>query len=111
MPRELRLFEDFDRREVHDIFDPDSSFTPQSGCWGLWGILKIPEREQDYVFFVTFGQQQSGHVFQEGIDTNGILTWQSQPKQRLVDKKIQGFIAHDYLKNNIYLLLRTQDRI
>jgi hypothetical protein len=38
----LALYEDYSREEVHDIFDPDSAFTPQTGIWGLHGIVKIP---------------------------------------------------------------------
>jgi hypothetical protein len=69
--RDLILYADYSREEVHDIFDPDSSFIPQAGTWGLQGIVKVPDRPGDYVFFVSFGQRQSGHEFDEGITTEG----------------------------------------
>jgi hypothetical protein len=104
----LKLYEDYSREEVHDIFAPDTAFTPQSGTWGLQGIVPIPNRPGDFVFFVTLGQEQAGHVFDEGITEDGVLTWQSQPRQGLGHPQIQEFIEHDELKNSIYLFLRTR---
>ena len=57
----LIRYKDYSREEVHNIFSGDSTFTPQAGTWGLQGIVSIPDRDGDYVFFVTFGQSQSGH--------------------------------------------------
>jgi hypothetical protein len=108
--RKLILYDDYSRNEVHDIFDPESTFSPQAGTWGLHGIIEIPDRPRDYVFFVTFGQIQATHEFDEGITPEGVLRWQSQPKQRLSDRTIQNLIAHDEDKNSIYLFLRTKSR-
>lgn len=105
--KNLIQYELYNRQEVHDIFDPNSTFKSGTGTWGLQGILKIPKREKDYVFFVTVGQSQSGHTFEEGITEDGILTWQSQPKQTLHHPQIINFINHNHLINNIYLFLRT----
>jgi uncharacterized protein DUF3883/uncharacterized protein DUF3427 len=104
----LRLYEDYSREEVHYIFAPDTAFTPQSGTWGLQGIVPIPDRPGDFVFFVTLGQEQAGHVFDEGITEDGVLTWQSQPRQGLSHPQIREFIEHDELRNAIYLFLRTR---
>jgi hypothetical protein len=52
----LELYRDYTRKEVHDIFAPDTPFTPQSGTWGLHGIIAVPDRPKDFLFFVTFGQ-------------------------------------------------------
>lgn len=104
----LKLYNQYDRIDVHDIFDPFSPFSTGSGTWGIHGIVRIPNRENDYVFFVTFGQAMMGHKFEEEITEEGILTWQSQPKQKLSDKAIRNFINHDHLTNNIYLFLRTR---
>ena len=106
----LKLYEDYVREEVHDIFAPDVPFTPQAGTWGLQGIVAIPDRPGDYVFFVTLGQRQSEHVFDEGITEDGVLSWQSQPQQDLHNRRIREFIDHDELKNSIYLLFRTSAR-
>jgi hypothetical protein len=104
--RSLIQYETYDRQEVHDIFDPTSTFKSGTGTWGLQGIIKLPNREKDYVFFVSFGQSQSGHTFEEEITEDGILTWQSQPKQTLQHPQIIDFFNHDHLINNIYLFLR-----
>jgi hypothetical protein len=65
--RSLVLYQDYTRDEVHDLFDPTSAFTAQAGTWGLQGIIEIPDRPRDYVFFVTFGKSQAAHQFDEGI--------------------------------------------
>jgi hypothetical protein len=101
--RELRPHEDYNREEVHDIFAPDTSFTPQAGTWGLHGIVKMPDREGDFVLFVTFGKSEGDHEFDEGISTNGVLRWQSQPRQRLNDDMIERFIAHNENVSSISL--------
>ncbi|BDH62875.1 hypothetical protein MTP04_30050 [Lysinibacillus sp. PLM2] len=104
----LELYKQYNRKDVHDIFDPFSNFSTGSGTWGIHGIVKIPNREGDYVFFVTFGQSKLGHAFDEEITEDGILTWQSQPRQTFEDLVIKNLINHDHLKNNIYLFLRTR---
>jgi len=108
--RTLTLYEDYTRQDVHSIFDPDSTFTPQAGTWGMQGIVKLPGRVGDFIFFVTFGRQQSDHDFDEGITPEGVLRWQSQPKQRLSDNDIREMIGHDEAINSIYLFLRTSAR-
>ncbi|MFC7441173.1 DUF3427 domain-containing protein [Laceyella putida] len=105
---QLQRYQQYSRKEVHDIFDPYSPFTPSTGTWGMQGIVKIPNRLKDYVFFVTFGQKQGDHTFDESITEDGILTWQSQPKQGLHDQSIRDFISHDHLNHNIHLFLRTR---
>lgn len=105
---QLKLFNQYTRKEVHDIFDPLSPFSVGAGTWGIHGIVKIPDKKQDYVFFVTFGQNKLGHTFEEEITKDGILTWQSQPRQKLNDKLIETLINHNHFDDNIYLFLRTQ---
>ena len=107
MPRPLVRYEDYTREEVHDLFSPRTTFTPQSGTWGLQGIVSVPGRPSDYVFFVTYGQKQGDHEFDEGVTEDGVLTWQSQPKQRFADRQIQELIKHNEDTNSIHLFLRT----
>jgi len=71
--RPLHLFDDYSRRDVHDIFDPDSDFTPGAGSWGLAGIIE--HQPGDFVLFVTFGQEQGEHQFDESVTTDGVVTW------------------------------------
>jgi uncharacterized protein DUF3883/uncharacterized protein DUF3427 len=108
--RQLILYNDYSREEVHDIFDQKTTFTPQAGTWGLHGFVEVPDRPRDYVFFVTFGQKQADHEFNEGITADGVFRWQSQPRQRLGDPIIEQFIAHDDDRNSVYLFLRTASR-
>jgi hypothetical protein len=106
----LSQYHDYSREEVHDIFAFGTPFTPQAGTWGLHGIVAIPERPNDFVFFVTFGQTQGDHVFDEGVTEDGVLTWQSQPRQGLGSEQIQQLIRHDELQSSIFLFLRTNKR-
>ena len=104
---ELQLWKTYNREEIHGIFSPTTTFTPQTGTWGLQGIVKIPDRPGDYVFLVTFGTEQNNHLFDESITQDGVLTWQSQPKQSFSSPVIQELIAHDERTNGIHLFLRT----
>jgi hypothetical protein len=106
----LKLRELYSRREIHGVFSPDTTFTPQAGTWGLHGIIKIPNRDGDFVFIVTYGQSQGDHDFDEGITSDGVLSWQSQPSQDLQNKVIHQLILHNDLTNNIYLFLRENKR-
>lgn len=102
----LKLYGEYTRRDVHAIFSPDTEFVPQVGTWGLQGMVRVPERQGDWVFFVTFGQAQGDHIFDESITEEGVLSWQSQPSQGLSSPIIKEFINHDERINNIYLFLR-----
>ena len=96
----------YTRKEVHDIFEPNTNFQIGCGAWGLRGIVRI-KKTKDYVFFVTYGSEQAGYKFEEGIDKNGILIWQSQPSQSFDSSDIKNFINHDEKVNNIYLFKRN----
>lgn len=111
MSRVLTLYETYSRQDVHDIFDPSTHFTPAAGTWGLWGIVPVRGKEGDFVLFVTFGREQAGHQFDEWITEDGVINWQSQPRQSLADRQIQQFIYHDPSLNNIYLFLRTEKKV
>jgi len=104
----LRVGNFYSRKDVHGIFSPNTVFTPQAGSWGLWGIVRVPERDGDWVFFVTLGQTQGDHTFDESITTDGVLSWQSQPSQGFDSETIKSFISHDERINNIHLFLRSK---
>jgi len=74
----------------------------------LQGIISISDRPGDFVFFVSYGQRQADHTFEEGVTEEGILTWQSQPRQRLSHPQIQVLIRHNEDINSIYLFLRPR---
>ena len=110
-PMELRRYAAYTRRDSHDLFDPLSPFTPQSGTWGMQGTVRLQNRARDWVFFVTFGRRQSGHQFEEEISPQGVLTWQSQPHQRLMDRTIGEWTHQDHARDNIFLFLRRTPTI
>jgi hypothetical protein len=61
--KRLILYQDYTRKDVHDIFEPDSRFTPQSGKWGISGIVQIADREGD---FVTDAELKDGDTIRFG---------------------------------------------
>lgn len=106
----LELYELYSRNDVQNIFDPDYQFEPSRGTWGLHGVVRIPHKQNDWVFFVTYGQSQSGHEFDEGITPDGVLTWQSQPSQGFDNERIQKWINQDLMVDKIHLFLRPHKR-
>lgn len=108
--KSLKLRDLYSRKDIHGIFSPDTRFTPQAGTWGLHGIIKIPNSDNDFVFIVTYGQSQGDHDFDEGITSDGVLSWQSQPRQDFQNRVIQRLIAHNDLSDNIYLFLRESKK-
>jgi len=106
--KNLKLWEEYTREEIHSIFSPDTVFTPQAGTWGLHGMIKIPDRHGDWVFLVTLGNQQGDHIFDESITEDGVLSWQSQPRLDFSSDAIESLINHDDRVNNIHLFLRAK---
>lgn len=104
----LVKYSEYNRKEVHDLFVPGKEYKPWAGAWGSSGLVRLPTSKSDFVFFVTFGTEISGHRFDEGITRDGVLSWQSQPAQSLSTPRIQQLIRHDEDKNDIFLLLRTE---
>jgi hypothetical protein len=109
MARKLEKYEDYGREAIHEIFSPETPFSRGAGSWGIRGIIEIPQRKNDFVFLVTYGQRTGDHNFEEYITENGVLRWQSQPSQTVRTDQIKKFLLHDCEKNSIYLFLRTDD--
>jgi hypothetical protein len=106
----LTLYQQYSRSEVQRLFDKDYNFQASRGTWGLQGVVRVPNRPNDWVFFVSYGQSQSGHSFDEGITPEGVLTWQSQPSQGLLDARVQQWITQDTNVDRIYLFLRPNKK-
>jgi hypothetical protein len=43
----LALYEEYSRKDVHAIFSPETNFTPQTGTWGLQGVVPLSDRPGD----------------------------------------------------------------
>lgn len=111
MNKKLERYKFYTRKEVFDIFSPkNKTFSPGAGDWGNHGIIPIPETN-DFIFYITYGTILENHTFDEGINENGILTWQSQPRMNLKNETIKKLIKHDATNSNIYLFLRTEKKL
>lgn len=97
----------YDRRDIATTLAPGYPFKPQRGSWGISGIVRFGVGF-NYVFFVSFGQTQAGHEFDEAVYLSGVLRWQSQPAQELTSPTIQRLISHNHLEKDILLFLRTK---
>jgi hypothetical protein len=94
----LQRYSFYDRRNVAAALEPTYPFQSQRGSWGISGIVRFGVGP-NYVFFVSFGQTQAGHDFDEAVYSNGVVRWQSQPAQKLTTPMIEQLIQHDHLKN------------
>jgi hypothetical protein len=108
-PYGFALYQSYDREAVARALSPEYKFQPQVGTWGLQGIVPFHDGH-DYAFFVTLGQVQGEHRFDEAIYESGIVRWQSQPSQGLADRRIRDFISHDENVNDILLFMRARPR-
>jgi hypothetical protein len=94
---------------------------PQGSPRGLLAAYSLHSADRDMGFargcrdpgptavvrlLVTFGQRQGKHEYDESITADGVLTWQSQPRQRLRDSTIKQLIDHDDQVRTIHLFLR-----
>ncbi|OQB28034.1 MAG: hypothetical protein BWY10_00838 [Chloroflexi bacterium ADurb.Bin180] len=68
---QLKLYADYTRQKVHDIRAPGSRFRPHLGTWGQHGIVQVPERDGDFAFLVTFGQEWADRKCREWITEVG----------------------------------------
>jgi hypothetical protein len=107
----LNLYSQYSRRDVQQIFDAYYNFRPGTGSWGLQGVVRVPHRSNDWVFFVTYGQSQAGQEFDKGITLDGVLTWQSQPNQGLLDKRVQQWVSQNPEVDQTSLFLRPNKQV
>lgn len=103
--KKLELYQNYNREEIHSIFSPETTFTPQAGTWGLHGLVRIGN-SKDFVFMVTAGTVVGEHEFDEGFTEDGVFRWQSQPKNTLKTQMIVDLINHDEVSNNVFLFYR-----
>jgi hypothetical protein len=82
-------------------------FTPSRGTWGMQGIIKIPDRPKDFIFFVTYGQQQGEHVFEEGITES----FSSDGSPRYIEVKTTKGSIHTafYMSSNEVAFARERE--
>lgn len=108
----LGLLKEYEREDVHAIFSPHTKFTKGSGIWGAWGIVPLTTEDinKEFVLFISIGAEQSGYVFDEKVSEDGILDWQSQPKNQSLDHKdIKKIIEKN--DNIIHLFYRREKRV
>jgi hypothetical protein len=99
----------YTREDVARILAPDYRFQAQVGSWGLHGIVRFGDGP-NFALFVTLGQVQGQHHFDEAVYESGVVRWQSQPRQSLDNRVIRELIAHDDSKNDVLLFLRSRSR-
>ncbi len=72
------------------------------------GIVRLQNpTTQGFVLFVNLEQHYTDK-FEESIDSNGVLTWQSQPSQTLSSSIVQELIHHQESNTPVYLFLQTK---
>jgi hypothetical protein len=104
---DLRLYAEYSRKEVHDIFAKFSPFHPQVGVWGMNGVVRISKDSDDFVFFVRLDRGSKYAVGQE-LAEDGTLKWLAPLQQDLKSPLIQALIKHAHPISKIYLFLKTK---
>jgi len=98
----------YSREDIYNIFN---SPRPIDSIWRQWGIINlgkyISEMKDDFIFLLTKGSEISGHLFDEGITEEGVLSWQTQPQNSFKSQSVKKFIKHDERLNNIYFFYRN----
>ncbi len=106
----LEKYQKYSRRDVHQIFKVENLFDQ---IWRMWGIINLGkyrrEMDGDFIFFVTIGSSVDGKQWDEGITSNGVVSWQSQNQNSLTSPNILKLINHDEQVNNIYYFYRQDE--
>lgn len=99
----------YSREEVYALFNPPDEI---NSTWKQWGIVPlgkfIHEMKDDFIFYLTKGSEVRGHSFDEGITSEGVLSWQSQTQNSFKSPNIKKFIEHNESLNNIYFFYREK---
>lgn len=99
------LWQKYTREQAQNAFLPGTPF--KRGSWGMTGIVRIQQQSSTaFVLFVNLAQHYTD-VFEESIDNDGVLTWQSQPSQTLDSKVVQELIHHQETQTTVHLFLQT----
>lgn len=100
------LWKKYTHEDAQAAFLPGSSF--KRGSWGMSGIVRLQNpTTQGFVLFVNLEQHYTDK-FEESIDSNGVLTWQSQPSQTLSSSVVQELIHHQENNSPVHLFLQTK---
>lgn len=102
----LHRYQQYDRQQIAQCFEPNAPFTRGAGRWGIPGIIETPKQSGNFVFIVTLGKPVEGNPYQDAITEDGYLIWESQTRQNFETEAIQKMLAHDSSRKNIYLFLR-----
>ncbi len=102
--RQLVFYQGYTRREIHDLFDPDSMWGLQGGAWVSSPMVALPHRPGDFVFLLTLDRQRES----DRVTTEGVLVW--GPDASTSGQMIEDLARHDDTHNIIHLFLRTDSR-
>ena len=105
----LEKYQEYSRKDIHKIFKVENLFDQ---IWKMWGIINLGkyrgEMDGDFIFFVTIGSSVDGKQWDEGITSNGVVSWQSQNQNSLTSPNTLKLIKHDEQVNNIYYFYRQE---
>lgn len=104
------LLSKYNRKEISQLFEPDSKFTAGSGRWGISGIIKLKNDTDDLIFIVTIEKPHSGNPYEDSLTDDGLLLWETQKKMDVDSLFVNRLRAHDHNASNIHLFLRYQEK-
>lgn len=98
-------YQKYDRRQSHDILEPETRYTHQAGTWGLQGIIQI-KNSNDFVFFVTQGLVDDNLDYGDILFDNGTLHWKTQNRHNQSSSIFRTLLNHNDQVNKIYFMYR-----
>ena len=111
--KKFDFLEKYSRKQVQEKIEPQANYVHGAGTWGLQGIIEVSKDKNrdnihEFVLFMTIGTQIAGHTFKEFITSEGILHWQSQPRQNHDSNTIKKLINHKSENIKISVFIRPQ---
>jgi hypothetical protein len=106
VPDRLALYQQYDRKDISQIFEPGATYTSGSGRWGISGIVETPKGSRNFVFLVTLDKPHNGNPYKDELTEDGFLIWESQNQHTINWAVIQKLLNHNAQQHNIHLFLR-----
>jgi len=97
---------EYNKKEAHDILDPETKFYYYAGKWGINGLIKIGGYQKDYVLFVTVGTDSDYYGKQQRINKDGTLIWCAPRSMNSESANLKRLLEHDPEKHGVYLFAR-----
>ncbi len=103
---ELKRYNKYTKKEVHDQLDPDSAFYYYCGKWGVNGVIRFGSNADQFVLFATLGSDAAYNGIVQTIDKDGRLKWSTPLRQGVNNRNIRRLLKSGRLNSGVYIFCR-----